>query len=88
MDQIKLHPRINITVLGHKGMLGHMVYKVLQKNDNFKVSYVSTRFPDWEKSMFRYTNFIINCIGAIPQKTNEFDINWEVPIWLENNTNW
>ena len=87
MDQIKLYPRINISVLGHKGMLGHMVYKVLMKNDDFKVSYVSTKFKEWDKSMFRYTNFIINCIGAIPQKTNKFDINWEVPIWLENNTN-
>lgn len=77
---------MNITVLGHKGMLGHMVYKVLKKNDNYKVSYVSTRFSDWEKSMFRHTNLIINCIGAIPQKTSNFDINWQLPIWLSNNT--
>ena len=37
--------------------------------------------------MFKDIDFIVNCVGAIPQKTNKFDINWEIPIWLENNTN-
>tara|TARA_R110000744_G_scaffold236841_1_gene354356 strand:+ start:4996 stop:5757 length:762 start_codon:yes stop_codon:yes gene_type:complete len=92
MDQIKLHPRIKVVVLGHKGMLGHMVYKVLNQDSNFLVSYISTKFGDrvllrgWDKSMFNNIDFVINCIGAIPQKTNKFDINWELPIWLNNNT--
>ena len=92
MDQIKLHPRIKVVVLGHKGMLGHMVYKVLKQDSNFLVSYISTKFGErdllrgWDKSMFNNIDFIINCIGAIPQKTNIFDINWELPIWLDNNT--
>ena len=25
--------------------------------------------------------------GRVPQKTNDFSINWEIPIWLNENTN-
>ena len=31
-------------------------------------------------------DYIINCIGAIPQKTNDFEINVQIPIWLDINT--
>ena len=31
-------------------------------------------------------DFIINCIGAIHQKTKEFSINYELPIWLGQNS--
>ena len=76
---------MKILVLGHKGMLGHMVHKVF--SNNYEVVTIDDRFPDWSKDMFNGVDFIINCIGAIPQKTNEFDINWQIPIWLNANTN-
>jgi|TARA_B100000035_G_scaffold313704_1_gene328049 dTDP-4-dehydrorhamnose reductase len=76
---------MRILVLGHKGMLGHMVYKVL--NNNYKVKTIDERFPNWNKEMFNDVDIIINCIGAIPQKVDKFDINWEIPIWLNENTN-
>jgi dTDP-4-dehydrorhamnose reductase len=74
-----------IIVLGHNGMLGHMVLKVLSKEKNLDVTVLNSRFPNWQISSFDSTDFIINCIGAIPQKTNNFAINWEIPIWLEQN---
>ena len=77
---------MKILVLGHKGMLGHIVKEVLIKS-KIKVHTIKKRFPNWESLMFNDIDFIINCIGAIPQKTKNFDINWEIPIWLENNTN-
>ena len=76
---------MRILVLGHKGMLGHMVYNVL--NNNYKVKTINERFPNWNKEMFNDVDIIVNCIGAIPQKVDKFDINWEIPIWLNENTN-
>ena len=32
-------------------------------------------------------DYIINCIGAIHQRTNQFNINWELPQWLDENAN-
>lgn len=77
---------MKILILGHRGMLGHMVKKVLT-NSKFKIHTIKQRYPKWNPLMFKNVDFIINCIGSIPQKTNKFDINWEIPIWLENNTN-
>ena len=76
---------INILVLGHKGMLGHMVKKTLENNKKFKVTTINKRYPNWEISMFKNIDFVVNCIGAIPQKTETFNINWEIPEWLEVN---
>ena len=72
---------IKVVILGHKGMLGHMVHKVF--NDNYEVKTITERFPNWNKEMFDGVDFIVNCVGAIPQKTNEFDINWQIPLWLD-----
>ena len=44
-------------------------------------------FQIGDKEMFNDIDVIINCIGAIPQKVDKFDINWEIPIWLNENTN-
>ncbi len=77
---------MKILILGHKGMLGHMVKKVLTKS-KFKIQTIEQKYPNWDSLMFKDIDFIVNCIGAIPQKTNKFNINWEIPIWLENNTN-
>jgi len=78
---------MNILVLGHKGMLGHMVYKILGDNTAYNISTTNERFPDWDINRFKDIDYIINCIGAIPQKTNKFDINYQIPIWLNENTN-
>ena len=73
---------MRILVLGHNGMLGHMVVKYLSLN-NIKVITTDVR---WPKSPFKSDirlDYVINCIGAIPQKTDNFDINWKLPIWLD-----
>tara|TARA_Y100000592_G_scaffold99817_1_gene177344 strand:+ start:9845 stop:11239 length:1395 start_codon:yes stop_codon:yes gene_type:complete len=76
-----------VFVLGHKGMLGHMVYNVLSNDYKYKVSTTNRRFPDWDSKMFEGYDYIVDCVGAVPQKTNDFSINWEIPIWLNENTN-
>ena len=77
---------MKVLVLGHKGMLGHMVIKYLQKKD-INVTTTDSRWPYIKKDIKSFGGeFIINCIGAIPQRTNSFDINWEIPIWLDLNS--
>ena len=78
---------VNILVLGHKGMLGHMVCKIISNDSNYRLITINERFPNWDKSVFNNIDFVINCIGAIPQKTKNFDVNWEIPIWLDEMTN-
>lgn len=77
---------INILVLGHKGMLGHMVCNTLN-NSKYEITTINERFPNWDKVVFNNIDFVINCIGAIPQRTKDFSINHELPIWLDQNTN-
>ena len=76
---------MKIFVLGHKGMLGHMIVKYLQFN---KINPITTNkyFPDFTPEIFNGVDYIINCIASIPQKTNNFDINWQLPIWLDLHT--
>jgi dTDP-4-dehydrorhamnose reductase len=76
---------IRVLVLGHKGMLGHMVLKYLRSKD-ISVETTDHRWPseEFKNSITDFDgNFIINCIGAIHQKTNSFDVNWELPIFLD-----
>ena len=73
---------MKVLVLGHKGMLGHMVVKYLLDN---KVDVITTNIR-WPESPFKLgmrLDYVINCIGAIPQRTNKFDVNWQLPIWLD-----
>lgn len=77
-----------VLVLGHRGMLGHMVYKYLV-DSGFDVTVCDYRFPTDEFKQFVKSyegDYIINCIGAIPQRTSEFDVNRDLPIWLCCNT--
>lgn len=79
---------MKILVLGHKGMLGHMVVKYL-KDQNINVVTTSNRYltPDFVEFVTNFNgDYIINCIGAIPQRTKDFSVNYELPIWLEQNT--
>ena len=76
---------MKVLVLGHNGMLGHMVVKYLRSND-IDVITLKDRWPLLQLPISQFNgDYIINCIGAIPQRTNIFNINWEVPIWLDIN---
>jgi dTDP-4-dehydrorhamnose reductase len=78
-----------ILILGHTGMLGHMVKKYLDSHDSIKTETIEERWPEEkfkEKIIKSEADFIINCIGAIPQRVKEFEVNTELPIWLEENT--
>lgn len=80
---------INVLVLGHKGLLGNMVHKYLSKKDNINVMTIdpSLRWPSTEFKLAvkeSTPDFIVNCIGAIHQKTSEFSVNYELPTWLDS----
>ena len=80
---------MKVLVLGHKGMLGHMAHNYLIS----KGVEVVTTSCRWPTSCFKETNqnfdgdYIINCIGSIHQRTDQFNINWELPQWLDKNAN-
>ena len=77
---------MKVLVLGHKGMLGHMVVKYF-KDNNVEIFTTSKRWPSNQQYIKNFKgDYIVNCIGAIPQRTNEFDINWQLPIWLDLNS--
>jgi dTDP-4-dehydrorhamnose reductase len=80
---------MNILILGHKGMLGHMLVKYLT-DQNHTIQTINSRFPseEFKSEVLNFSDdYIINAIGAIPQKTNIFDINYELPVWLDTNVN-
>lgn len=80
---------MDVLVLGHRGMLGHMVVKYLT-DKGYSVTTCDYKFPsaEFESYIKQYAgNYIINCIGAIPQRTNNFAVNYELPKWLDLNAN-
>lgn len=79
---------MNILILGHKGMLGSMCLKYFT-DLGYAVSTIQNRFPEevFKTKVISFSgDFIINCIGSIPQKSNNFSVNYELPIWLDNNS--
>lgn len=75
-----------VIILGHKGMLGHMVKLYLEQFYNIET--IDYRWPAEEfKQAIKNSDadFLVNCVGAIPQRTKEFSINHELPIWLDQN---
>ena len=78
---------MKVMVLGHTGMLGNLVCDYLRKLDD--VSFVTTKYR-WPTDSFKTSiknfdgDYIINCIGAIPQRTKKFEVNYELPIWLDD----
>jgi dTDP-4-dehydrorhamnose reductase len=78
---------MDVMILGHTGMLGHMVIKYF-KSKGHTVNFVTSRFGNryFNDYVKRYNgDCIINCVGAIPQRTDNFKINTDLPIWLSNN---
>lgn len=75
---------MKILILGSNGMLGHMVKKYLEQY--YEIETINHRWPSKEfKTTILDSNadVLINCVGAIPQRTKDFTINWELPIWLD-----
>jgi len=73
-------------VLGHKGMLGSIVKQYLESK-GYVVHFLTTRYGDkyFQESIKKFNgDFIINCIGSIPQRTNDFKVNTDLPILLSN----
>ena len=82
---------MNILVLGHSGMLGHMVVKYFN-HKKCTVATVSSRWPsnDYKEAISKFASefpagYIVNCAGAIPQRKDEFSINYDLPVWLDKN---
>lgn len=79
---------MKILLLGHNGMLGHMVMKYLSEMgeciDVCKHRWPSDNFKNYIKNSD--SDFLINCIGAIPQKYDAWDVfsslNIRLPIYL------
>ena len=82
---------MKVLILGHNGMLGHMLHKYLLTK-KCKIITVDERWPSNEfkntinnllyKSEIKYA---VNCIAKIPQKeSKDFSVNVDLPIWLEN----
>lgn len=78
---------MDVMILGHNGMLGHMVAKYL-KDQNINIKTTSHKYPssEFEQDVLSFNgDYIINCIGSIPQKTKNFSVNYDLPLWLSNN---
>lgn len=74
---------MKVLVLGHEGMLGHMVVKYF-RDQKINICTINKRWPSSQKDIKIFDgDYIVNCIGAIPQNSNDFDINWQLPIWLD-----
>ena len=77
---------MKVLVLGHKGMLGHMVHKYLSTKEDWELVTTDLRWHSKELEEF-ILNFdgdaVINCIGAIHQRTNDFGVNVTLPLFLD-----
>jgi dTDP-4-dehydrorhamnose reductase len=84
---------IKILVLGHNGMLGSMVYSYFSnKTDVYEVLTLNSRWGDenFKKDISNSkVDFIVNCIGAIPQKHKDNPaiyqtLNIDLPLFLDS----
>lgn len=79
---------MKLLVLGQNGMLGHMVVKYL--SESFEIETINGRWPStkFQRAITESdADVVINCIGAIPQRTDQFAINYQLPQWLDDNFN-
>jgi len=81
---------MKILVLGHNGMLGHMVVKYFNSQN---INVIITDYK-WETNEFKEfvknldCDYIINCIGSIPQKKHSWEtyksVNIMLPVFLSS----
>lgn len=82
----------NVLILGRTGMLGNCVYKFLTNNKSFTVVTIDDKLR-WPSVQFKEAilntncDVVINCIGSIPQRSNDFEINFDFPVWLNESLN-
>ncbi len=82
---------MKVLVLGHKGMLGRAVTQYYSQLPNYEVATTSIRFgEDTFSDEIRKIapDFIINCIGKIPQKkplseAEYSNLNRDLPLFLD-----
>ncbi len=79
-----------ILILGHRGMLGNAVYRYFSTLTNYDIHTLETRFgePTFTDEIKKiFPDYIVNCIGIIPQKNPAAElytkINIELPVALE-----
>ena len=78
---------MKVLVLGDRGMLGDAVARFYVEV-GWQVRSNHRRWPSVEfRNIIRDFDgdLLINCIGAIPQKTKDFSINYELPEFLVKN---
>jgi len=80
---------MRVCVLGHEGMLGNAVYRLLEEIPEIELTHTSLRWPGNDFiSFFREHSFdwIINCAAKIPQANpNDKDtyiVNYGLPVFL------
>ncbi len=75
-----------VLILGTSGMLGSTVLKYMLSLKGFEVTFPISRV-DVEPLITSNPPFdyIINAVGAIPQKTNDFSVNYELPAFILKN---
>ena len=75
---------MRVCILGDRGMLGHMLSRYLGAM-GVTVLTLDGRWSDKFKHNIKQIkcDYLINCIAALPQKSATFDINYEIPIWLD-----
>jgi len=73
---------MRVLILGHKGMLGNVVYDRF-KELNFDIETTESRWPSKDFINFvsdSNSDYLINCIGSIPQRNPEnYKANFELP---------
>ena len=75
---------MKILILGHKGMLGNANLKYFSQY--FDCQTINYRWPsqDFRKMVQEFEGeYIINCIGSIPQRSKDFQVNLSLPIFLD-----
>lgn len=79
-----------VLILGHRGMLGNAVHSYFNNHNNYITLTTEKRWGDPlfnEELLNTEADFIINCIGAIPQKKLPEEayrkINIDLPTFLE-----
>jgi dTDP-4-dehydrorhamnose reductase len=81
---------MKILILGHNGLLGNTVLKYF-KSKKYEIIITDLRWPDNDFKSFiseQKVDYIINCIGVIPQKKPNDElydlVNYQLPVWLDS----